>query len=349
MEPPSKRPRLSLFASYESDSELDTARQQNDSMLKSRFESIFAKYERDFTGVGDEIDLATGEIVVDNGHLASMTADEDGVVLGEIYTGTSAAHSKSMLRAMTVVPESEGEDNNFEADNVLASIESFTASAIVARDVDSDAESEDDLFGTGQESSTRQSPHEEYGVALGDSDHDSLFDVADYERSTSPDSLFDGETPASASKQNNQFRDTKPSKTRSPVTDDDDEKATILAKFGLSVGEEILALLEKKHDAHIEPAWRVPVSLPTRQTPCVKSASQTPLSADPSPAMELPKSLWKLPQPRRSKHERHAERVRELIRAESEDPLQEDFGSVDEQNESSTLASLNKPAVKEET
>ncbi|KAK1757420.1 hypothetical protein QBC47DRAFT_358680 [Echria macrotheca] len=40
--------------------------------LKSRFESIFEKYEKDFEGIGDEIDLRTGEIVVDNGHIQSL-------------------------------------------------------------------------------------------------------------------------------------------------------------------------------------------------------------------------------------------------------------------------------------
>ncbi|KAJ4394076.1 hypothetical protein N0V93_003293 [Gnomoniopsis smithogilvyi] len=48
--------------------------------LKSRFEDIFAKYERDFTGIGDEIDLATGEVVVDNGHLSSMRSMKDWIV-----------------------------------------------------------------------------------------------------------------------------------------------------------------------------------------------------------------------------------------------------------------------------
>lgn len=51
--------------------------------LKSRFEDIFAKYERDFTGVGDEIDLRTGKVVVDNGHLESMTMTEDWSDEGE--------------------------------------------------------------------------------------------------------------------------------------------------------------------------------------------------------------------------------------------------------------------------
>ncbi|KAJ9151729.1 hypothetical protein NKR23_g2612 [Pleurostoma richardsiae] len=45
--------------------------------LKSTFEHIFEKYEKDFTGIGDEIDLRTGDIVVDNGHLHSMRDAQD--------------------------------------------------------------------------------------------------------------------------------------------------------------------------------------------------------------------------------------------------------------------------------
>ncbi|KAJ9634090.1 hypothetical protein H2199_009121 [Coniosporium tulheliwenetii] len=40
-------------------------------------ERIFAKYSEDFSGVGDEIDLETGEIVVDNGHIATMRHERD--------------------------------------------------------------------------------------------------------------------------------------------------------------------------------------------------------------------------------------------------------------------------------
>ncbi|SPO07691.1 uncharacterized protein DNG_10386 [Cephalotrichum gorgonifer] len=45
--------------------------------LKSTFESIFEKYERDFSNVGDEIDLRTGEIIVNNGHLQGMRNERD--------------------------------------------------------------------------------------------------------------------------------------------------------------------------------------------------------------------------------------------------------------------------------
>lgn len=53
--------------------QLEQARARASNKLKSRFEDIFAKYEKDFTGVGDEIDLRTGEVVVNNGHLQSIT------------------------------------------------------------------------------------------------------------------------------------------------------------------------------------------------------------------------------------------------------------------------------------
>ncbi|KAJ0164800.1 hypothetical protein CTA2_145 [Colletotrichum tanaceti] len=45
--------------------------------LKSTFEHIFQKYERDFTGIGDEIDLRTGRIIENNGHLERMRNERD--------------------------------------------------------------------------------------------------------------------------------------------------------------------------------------------------------------------------------------------------------------------------------
>ncbi|KAJ5630428.1 uncharacterized protein N7484_010528 [Penicillium longicatenatum] len=57
--------------------DLQAARAQNDLRLKSIFEGIFSKYGKDFTDVGDEIDLQTGKIVVDNGHLSGMREEVD--------------------------------------------------------------------------------------------------------------------------------------------------------------------------------------------------------------------------------------------------------------------------------
>ncbi|KAH8679945.1 hypothetical protein BGZ60DRAFT_240982 [Tricladium varicosporioides] len=48
-----------------------------DYKLKSTFESIFEKYGKDFDGIGDEIDLRTGNILVNNGHLIEMQDERD--------------------------------------------------------------------------------------------------------------------------------------------------------------------------------------------------------------------------------------------------------------------------------
>ncbi|KAK4205379.1 hypothetical protein QBC40DRAFT_163067 [Triangularia verruculosa] len=55
---------------------LERSRQHAVFKLKSAFESIFERYGRDFEGVGDEIDLRTGRIVVNNGHIASLKGSE---------------------------------------------------------------------------------------------------------------------------------------------------------------------------------------------------------------------------------------------------------------------------------
>jgi hypothetical protein len=43
-----------------------------DHKLQSTMAHIIEKYSRNFEGIGDEIDMETGEIVVNNGHLRSM-------------------------------------------------------------------------------------------------------------------------------------------------------------------------------------------------------------------------------------------------------------------------------------
>ncbi|ELR06825.1 hypothetical protein GMDG_08117 [Pseudogymnoascus destructans 20631-21] len=77
------------------EADLQATRQELDNNLKSTFEAIFEKYGKDFTGVGDEIDLRTGGIIVDNGHVAEMHAETDA---GE-------ARGRGMLRAFTEEPK----------------------------------------------------------------------------------------------------------------------------------------------------------------------------------------------------------------------------------------------------
>lgn len=75
MEQPHKRRRISVNEISEAD--LHERRVRNDMRLKSELESIFEKYSKDFSGVGDIIDFNTGEIVVDHGHVSAMKNEKD--------------------------------------------------------------------------------------------------------------------------------------------------------------------------------------------------------------------------------------------------------------------------------
>ncbi|KAL2201803.1 hypothetical protein CC79DRAFT_1361574 [Sarocladium strictum] len=66
--------------------QLEIERAHADNRFQSAMAHIFEKYGRDFEGVGDEIDMMTGEIVVNNGHLKNMRNEADvgtGMVPGE--------------------------------------------------------------------------------------------------------------------------------------------------------------------------------------------------------------------------------------------------------------------------
>lgn len=57
--------------------EFHERRARNDQRLKSTFEAIFEKYGRDFSGIADEINLRTGEIVVNRGHVLGLKDETD--------------------------------------------------------------------------------------------------------------------------------------------------------------------------------------------------------------------------------------------------------------------------------
>lgn len=107
--------------------ELERDRNINDQRLKSRFEHIFGKYERDFTGVGDEIDLQTGEIVIDNGHLEHMRHENDpGASVSEQFAKAFAENLEQEDELSESGREEsfeDGEDDDFDSD-----VESATGS-----------------------------------------------------------------------------------------------------------------------------------------------------------------------------------------------------------------------------
>lgn len=110
MEPPFKRRRVGRVDF--TDEELRHRRARNDLRLKSAFENIFEKYGKDFTGIGDEIDLATGEIVVNRGHLSSLDDEKNpgreedlfdeldgGIWSDETRAATEQSHVKARISA----------------------------------------------------------------------------------------------------------------------------------------------------------------------------------------------------------------------------------------------------------
>jgi len=76
MERPAKRPRLLKTVEVdEADPDYARAEQETTQRFKANWEAILEKYGNENLDQGDEIDLVTGEVVVDRGHLRGM---EDG-------------------------------------------------------------------------------------------------------------------------------------------------------------------------------------------------------------------------------------------------------------------------------
>ncbi|KAK7901028.1 hypothetical protein LTR67_003314 [Exophiala xenobiotica] len=357
-----KRPRLSMFADQPLDAtldqDLDAMRYRNDKLLKSRFESIFEKYSHDFAGVGDEISFWTGEVEVDNGHLKGLKNETDTGAEGD-------AKAKSLLKVMTEATDDEDSDfHNEGADEVMQSIEEMAENAAVSDDEEDEEEeempqnSDEELFGPVQpqisfDEPSFDEPSKPFRSSTtarsqaSDSDDDSLFEVPDPRRSDSPDSLFE----VQVNQEDSACRNTTQSSTEVPAEYRDIDEQDILQKFGPEVGREVLAIVQTTRnnaEAHIEPAWRIPANVippkPTRSA----SASQTPpplpnLSppgdqaiASPGNTRSLWKDAWKAPRQRKTAREMHTMRFRRNIRADSEDPLQEDFQDGGEPNQEQT-------------
>ncbi|KAE8365844.1 hypothetical protein BDV27DRAFT_98893 [Aspergillus caelatus] len=122
MERPLKRPRLSFATGADDepgDIDLQEARAQNDERLKSIFEGIFEKYGKDFTDVGDEIDLQTGKIVVNNGHIQGMEDENDTGAKGRwlFETEESALDDAATVHNISQYSETGACGNLLEDDN----------------------------------------------------------------------------------------------------------------------------------------------------------------------------------------------------------------------------------------
>ncbi|KAL2421322.1 hypothetical protein ABEF95_001727 [Exophiala dermatitidis] len=373
-----KRPRLSIFAGQESqtdlDSDLDALRYKNDSLLKSRFESIFAKYSQDFSGVGDEIDIVQQKIVVNNGHLESMEGETDtGEAPGEDDKG------RSFLRAMTEAPAGADLGSDQEANGVITSIEEIAENAALSDDEDDGDEDEDDyspseadeaeafapagsrrpdvrtpdLYGHSPSVAAPRGSYNKAQPDTNDSDNDSLFEVTKQQRSASPDSLFEVGSPSISS------GDLAPPPSSLNLTGDPDESA-ILEKYGPKMGQEVLELLHNARktavEAQVEPAWRLPPELvsPKRRR---EFNNSSPMSGRPSengiatselediPVSDSRGSFWRSSVRKITPQFRHPSKRLRKVRQESVDPLQGEI-SGDQNGEGGTVTT---PVWKEES
>ena len=171
MEPPSKRQRL--CATVESGDDLQERRVRNDLQLKSRFETIFEKYSKDFEGIGDEIDMRTGEIVVNNGHILGMTSERD---IGDFEDDeTSSGELESGYYSEDEDSHSL-DDYNGRRNTILKPVDLEDAGVISQAGLTWDSDNEGDSL-MGEIEVERQADEqiiESWGIAVSDLEEDEL-------------------------------------------------------------------------------------------------------------------------------------------------------------------------------
>ncbi|KAK0115550.1 hypothetical protein ONS95_000173 [Cadophora gregata] len=248
---------------YDPEEELEQKRARLDYKLKSTFESIFEKYERDFDGVGDEIDLETGEIVVNNGHLVQMLDEQDA---GD----TSGA--MQVLREYTQEPD-ELPSSSFDATEIVDDEEEEEEEDEIMSDEDllEDDMAEDDMILRG-------------------------FAIANRFQQGSPELGLPNSTvaPERARRQEPLSR---PAPLPRPIQAKSlPSRAEILAQFGPQLGPQIVEYVSQQHVAeerHVESSWRAPE--PRRPASRnIESVWRTP--ALPSAAPRRVEPAWRVPE-----------------------------------------------------
>ncbi|KAL7808974.1 hypothetical protein V8C44DRAFT_335023 [Trichoderma aethiopicum] len=161
MEPPAKRRRMSQLlldkshadedddelafrpfeveAKRDPDYRLSVERAYADQRFQATMAHIFEKYGRDFEGIGDEIDLVTGEIVVNNGHVRNMR-DEGDVgdgLRGDLTDGEGDEDEGILLEDLYGDEEEYEEEETKEKENPA---DLGTERAHIGNDADDDEE-----------------------------------------------------------------------------------------------------------------------------------------------------------------------------------------------------------------
>jgi hypothetical protein len=156
-----RRPRLSICPSVSPDAELVEDRDRNDNTLKGKFEAIFEKYGRDFSGVGDEINVMTGEVMVDNGHILSMDHETDP---GSPSRARPSVFREDTIQSVTPMRQ-HGRSFTVGAEDVIASIEAMAQRVATGQTPYPEEEYDEEWYESGDE----MQPYQRSGSVSSDS------------------------------------------------------------------------------------------------------------------------------------------------------------------------------------
>jgi len=281
------------------DAVLQATRAQLDNKLKSKFEAIFEKYGKDFTGIGDEIDMRTGEIVVNNGHIAEMQDETDAGDVGK---------EREMLRAFTEEPElglgsrMDDREDSFDADEADDNIQ--TDYQVNGRQMLRAFTTEPE-FGLGNPS-LEEDDEEEQDIgnenANIEEDSDDEDDILYQSSGVIPAKSMAASFKPPFQNQHQQFPHSrvqslkqapkpKPLSSRPSYPSDPD----ILSQFGKQLGPRIVKYVSQQKfldDSSIEPKWRAPTlsAVTPGKRPILKSILLQPDERSPSP--KRADSIW---------------------------------------------------------
>jgi hypothetical protein len=263
---------------YDPHAELQHRRAELDNKLKSTFESIFAKYERDFDGIGDEIDLATGEIVVNNGHLLQMLNERDA---GLEYDDDEVEDSEN---DESVSGDGWSDDREGSSrDGVLNGVVDDSDQVSEEQDDEEDSEGEE------EDTSTTEDSMDDDDMILRGFTQANRF----MEASPSPDLGMPVNKPLAKSQS---FR-------RDPSTrqgKDTSNHGDIIHQFGTELGTQIVNYISEQEklarQAHVEPAWRVP-ELPkiARRSHTLPRNDLSGSATERASSPEASTSVWAIP------------------------------------------------------
>ena len=250
---------------YDPEQDLQQKRARLDFKLKSTFESIFEKYGKDFEGVGDEIDLYTGEILVDNGHLLQMRNERDA---------GGSTHPRGIAR--TLIEDSEGVTTSSVEDDDLDDEDGEDDEEEEEEDYDEEEPSDEDMIE--DDMILRGFAQARQFMARKSSPQQETFDIG-----------------ILGSKQQLSRHTTSYSSVRGGMFP---SRSDILSQFGPQLGPEIVKYVSQQgvlEDDSVEPIWRAP-PLPTttsRRRPIIKPVLEPEIERSLSP--DNSPSIWAAP------------------------------------------------------